>query len=83
MIKYDGDPDRIVEGVEGWRLDRVIFLGLTPARMTVTKAAKVMQVSRPTIYAMLKDGRIKRDPDGAISNRTLFDFLLKQRRKEA
>lgn len=81
-----GDPDRIIETngmpVEGWRIDLVVWTGLTPRYMSKTYAAKIMKVSRQTIYNMIEDGRIRTDePGNLVSSRSLFDYLLRKERE--
>jgi hypothetical protein len=86
MISYIGDPDRIVRNdsipVAGWQLDLAVWTGLTPRYMSKTYAAKIMKVSRQTIYNMIEDERIKTDESGKlVESRSLFDYLLRRERE--
>lgn len=86
MIKYIGDPDRVVPNngvpLAGWQIDLAVWTGITPRYMSKTYAAKIMKVSRQTIYNMIEDGRIRTDELGKlVESRSLFDYLLRKERE--
>lgn len=86
MISYIGDPDRVVPNngvpLAGWQIDLAVWTGITPRYMSKTYAAKIMKVSRQTIYNMIEDGRIRTDESGKlVESRSLFDYLLRRERE--
>lgn len=60
----DAERDRIAEAVAG--LDR---------QLSITQAAARIGVSRPTLYAMIRAGKLARTASGKIAARSVNDFL--------
>lgn len=67
----DAERDRIAEAVAG--LDR---------QLTITEAAARIGVSRPTLYAMIRSGKLARTASGKIAARSVNDFLNATKAKE-
>lgn len=67
----DAERDRIAEAVAG--LDRPL---------TITQAAARIGVSRPTLYAMIRAGKLARTASGKIAARSVNDFLNTTKAKE-
>lgn len=56
-------------------VDMIFFCSLYGNEMTKARAARVMKVSRNTVYRMLADGRIKPSSTGRVSTRSIWDIM--------
>lgn len=55
-------------------LDRMVYEHIEGPLLTKTRAAKLLGVSRTTIYEMLDDGRLKLGRDGKVDTRSVWAF---------
>ena len=55
-------------------LDRTVYEHIEGSLLTKTRAAKLLGVSRTTIYEMLDDGRLKLGRDGKVDTRSVWAF---------
>lgn len=60
--------------------DRIAFALAGKARLySIAETAKMLGVSRPTIYALVKRGMLDRTPNGEISERSIYKYLTGDR----
>ena len=55
-------------------LDRTVYEHVEGPLLTKTRAAKLLNVSRTTIYEMLDDGRLKLGRDGKVDTRSVWAY---------
>ena len=51
--------------------------------LTVCAAAERLGVSRPTLYAMIRAGRLRRLPDGRVCGSSVADYLASRTKEVA
>lgn len=51
-----------------------VWLGLYGESVTKARAARILNVSRGTIYRMLRDNRLQTEANGGVAVRSLFAY---------
>lgn len=70
-----------VRALEGERLCDKTFAGLLEENALVVdkkRAAALLGVTRPTIYTMVKDGRLRECAGSGIETRSIAEFITRQ-----
>ena len=60
-------------------IERIVLEGLYGKYVTKVTAAKILRVSRQTIYNMIADGRLKTSYTGRVSIYSIFDEELRRK----
>lgn len=56
--------------------DRAMWVGLYGEAVSKSKAARIMGVSRATVYNMIEDGRLAVYGNGTVSVRSLWYYVM-------